>query len=714
MSINESDQVAKLTINYLVELGYETKQIEQEVPFGHTRADLVVYERGLPRIAVEINSAINAFTSLKEEELQFHPIVRTIQRVAKTANAPYYLVSDGRSHYWFSTGQTGRPQLLQTPVKASISLDQRGTHISRDTLIRIFQEIRDYQYRILVSNSMNEVALALYAKLLDEQNDSSLREALLRGEYNNYPLYSNVVGDIVDTRYLGQTSFFDQTFHALDRISFQDAKLEDVLIAIDEIFLIRDARMGNVKLPRWLSSFLVRLADPQRNELLLDLFANYGDVIPFAAHVEPHLSIQTAHTSRDHLIWVRIQQMLSTQITNDPILTSYPPYELLQSRQTLKPQRIVIVPPFGGRINNELIGRGSRLPQTVTSEDAYLEVALRLMTNGGRVVALIPDNLLFAKNRQSLRELIASKYSIRAIISLGKFLPYTSLRASILVIDNVHKMEAAEVFVAELPPIESADHFDCLQIREVAAVLQDFSSLESTPSDVTRNRHAVSWEIPFHEISLENLIPSHYIPPEVSGRKVLSSPFPTVLLTDVASVTRGSSFKLDENGDISVIGPAAIRPLDFDHAALDKTSTSKLSFSPKTTRAGDVVINIISTHRGAAALVPHDASNSIINRHVVLVRTESVDVIPDFLVIALNSDFVQQQFNHAATGAVIRSLNLQTIRNVIIPLPDRKTQERVIEKVYELRQQYQHARQELEDAERKLSKMIATLDVSGG
>jgi type I restriction enzyme M protein len=53
----------------------------------------------------------------------------------------------------------------------------------------------------------------------------------------------------------------------------------------------------------------------------------------------------------------------------------------------------------------------------------------------------------------------------------------------------------------------------------------------------------------------------------------------------------------------------------------------------------------------------------------------------DYLYYILSSDIVIEQFENVATGGVVRNLNSELVRNVIIPLPPLDIQEQIVEKI---------------------------------
>lgn len=85
---------------------------------------------------------------------------------------------------------------------------------------------------------------------------------------------------------------------------------------------------------------------------------------------------------------------------------------------------IIVFPPFGVRTEH---GR---------SEVAYIEKSLNLLTKGGSLIALVPQNITTAPVFRNLRERILNEYSLEAVISVPRIGSATAVECSILVIKN--------------------------------------------------------------------------------------------------------------------------------------------------------------------------------------------------------------------------------------------------------------------------------------
>jgi len=698
--------IVDLVEQYFIRLGYPKKGIGLNVKTAYGQVNLVVHDQEKPRIAVEIKDE-SRFPEDDSKALRFHPYVRQLQSYAKALGTPYYVLTDGKTFLWFATDEVGRPELLRDPIRPTVSADAIPHGISKSLLLRVFHELRDLFYKHLGAKYIDDVAIVIYAKLLSEQGDDRLKRSLIKfgGEYDR--LYDLLPGDLLHLQSSPYSTFHADAFRILDRISFNDAIPLDVLSAIDEAFIYRGSRaQTELKLPRWVTSLLVYLSQAKQGDIILDIYSNYGDIVTAASRMAEEVRVWTISNNPRNLLWARVQQLVVNYRGNDLIVGRIPPYDVYESKDFPSPDCIIASPTFGARVDCTWPDSMFYGKSRVSSEELYLELAVRWVRSEGRVIAIVPDSLLFARSKKYIRHFLLDTVHLTSVISLGSFLPQTSLRASILILDKVELRRPYEVFMADLESLDVQDTFECSEIPQLTPILKAF---ETWAKEGRFDPNSTSWLVETSELDTNNLTTGRYIPTEISGRGDIPIPFPMVPLTEVAEIYRGSSFKLDENGNLPVIGPAAIRAMALDASSVDRTSKGNLRSKPRTVQPGDIVINSISTYRGAAAVVTQDLVNAIANRHVIIVRPNSPMVLPEYLAIALNSKYVKDQLDKAPSGVVIPSLNLRVMGEITVPLPDLETQQQIAKRVSLLQDEWNRAQEKAADTEQKFHEALQAL-----
>jgi hypothetical protein len=98
--------------------------------------------------------------------------------------------------------------------------------------------------------------------------------------------------------------------------------------------------------------------------------------------------------------------------------------DFLEANIEDKYHSIILCPPFGMRTS---YGR---------SEIAYIEKCLSLLDIGGRLIALVPQNIISALAFKGLREKILREYSLNAVIAVKGIGTATNVEASVIIIEN--------------------------------------------------------------------------------------------------------------------------------------------------------------------------------------------------------------------------------------------------------------------------------------
>jgi restriction endonuclease S subunit len=236
--------------------------------------------------------------------------------------------------------------------------------------------------------------------------------------------------------------------------------------------------------------------------------------------------------------------------------------------------------------------------------------------------------------------------------------------------------------------------------------------------DIDTAGAAKAWLVSGNDLVAENLTVDRYSPSK-QGKPL--STYTTVRLGDIADIFKGSKLTLKENGDLFVVGPAAVRKLSINVAKLDRTNKLKLPNNPVVTRANDIVINALSTYRGQAALVEQELAGYYVSRNIIVVRTESAQLLPAYLAIALNSTFVTHQLLERTTGSVIPQITKNALLEVQVPVPSLEEQQQIISQVTSayheilVSQQMLHEYQDrLDQAEENLNAVLEHLHSGGG
>jgi SAM-dependent methyltransferase len=713
--MQENESILKQIQGYLNDLGYplQSMVIDRQIEsFG--RVDLLVYSEGQPWIVVETKRG-EQFPDPKDgDRLRFNPYVRKLQSVANSVNAPYYLLTNGESFLWFTTDTSGRPQRLDSPILPIKKPEPHKSSASKDLLLYTFRTLKDFLYRIGKSYRNDEIGAIILAKLLSEKGDDSLLYDLnLQEHKTSYQERTKIWNTTFSIREYVEREYLNEVYPIIRDIVLTDANSVDLLSAIDEVFLNESIKRSDPRTPRWMADFLGRLAIIDEDSIVLDIASGYGDILTSTGLILKDRNAQTWGLVRtpEQAIWSKIQQLIVGNIKGD-VLIKNPLYFDGFSDQDFnefpRPTHIISAPPFGGKVDRSSFYGSPLAHRGLTQlEDLYLEVAIRMLRPGGRLVFLVPEGMLFSTKRHFIRDLIEEASTIRAIISIasGALLPFSGIKTSILVIDKAKSDHS--VFMAQIKEMPVKEVYDCRTISEVSNVLSSFQTWLQNGQTPTGVNH---WIIPKHKLDTNNLTATHYLSSETNVQDALSSSFSMVRIDELTKlIKRGTGIRLDEQGDISVIGPGAIRPLDLDISGLGRTTEHNLPSRTVVAEVGDVILNNISMYLGAAAVVSLEAAGSYLSQHVILIRPDQSQILPEYLAVALNSDFVKPQIQQMATGTIIPALSVVRLSEILIPLPDMEVQKKIVSRIDGARILVLNAKSQLTLAERLFSEMISRL-----
>lgn len=90
--------------------------------------------------------------------------------------------------------------------------------------------------------------------------------------------------------------------------------------------------------------------------------------------------------------------------------------------------------------------------------------------------------------------------------------------------------------------------------------------------------------------------------------------------------------------------------------------------------------DIVLSSRGIfkSSVVKSESDSIIASASVYLLRLKTTEVIPEYLSIYLNSEFVQKKINEKITGAVIKSLLKKDVAEIEVIIPDLEDQKKII------------------------------------
>lgn len=155
---------------------------------------------------------------------------------------------------------------------------------------------------------------------------------------------------------------------------------------------------------------------------------------------------------------------------------------------------------------------------------------------------------------------------------------------------------------------------------------------------------------------------------------------------------------LEENKDITYgivkmglepnEGVYALRCSDVKYRFIDSRNVRKVTqevsdqYSRTILEGGEILMNIRGT-LGGCAIVPHSLKGYNIAREIALIPI-SKEINNRYILDVLSSPYIQQTTFNNLRGIAYKGLNLNILRNFLIPLPPLNEQQRIVEKIDQL------------------------------
>lgn len=672
--MTEEQEAYNKVIEYLKSLGYGMEMVAYDFvspSYGHI--DLVVKLSNQILIAIEIKLNSDIF-KISPSEVSYHPVARQIQRLAIDVGSKYFFVTNGDSVLWLKTADNGRPQVIQ-PVNASDAINKKLSDL--EFVEAIINNAVGFLKNYPVTGELSfDLSLVIYVKL---RLDLGLK-------------YDREVDYFIDRSKIEKSSSDKQStlFKILDNwrgINFFNNKTE-VFTIIDK-YLEKDR--FEWKIARWLADFMITLyPENEPKENILDLFSRYGVLIS-SAYGKGWKNVNGFYFNKSNEYWIKIQQILSS---GKESLIEFAPNLLTDDFEANSKSNfdcVVLTPPFGLKTNDE----------KKDSVEILLSKALSKTKKGGYVISIVPDGFLLSNRYSKFRWSIIENANIKGIINLPKkaFTPTAFISTSIIIIQNGYNKSQGTFFASfnDLPDLDKNPITSILNNWEAFCKLKEF--------DFGKYGFLVE------KLNPDNLHFSNYWIKGVQDEKeILQNAFQILPVKEVAKqIQRGKPYKKDKNEQIPFIAPAAVRPMNLLDEELSYTSKQLEPPNPIRVYENDIVINIIGSYRGSAALIDKNYNGYGLNHHLIVLRPNLNIVNPYYLAIALNSDYVQNQLKEVSRGGVIQALSLQSFESIYLPIPSMQIQEKICENYTTTLQEVYRKEKELNILRQKLNTIVSKI-----
>jgi Type I restriction modification DNA specificity domain/N-6 DNA Methylase len=674
--MKKESEIQKDVLQYLKSLGYGSESLKYEVKTPtDRRVDLLVSSGDDNLIAIEIKS--DPVVLNKIGDIGFSPIARQLQRMATELEARNYMITNGIDHIWLKTNEYGRP-IVTDPIPASEIYNNKLT--DSEFIYALMDHVSSYLTNFPITGNLSyDLSIIIYHKILVDLNISD---------------------DKFHSGIMGVSAMFhqDHVYEVLKRwedLNFIKDKLV-VLKYIDD-FLLKSKTEWQV--PRWLANLMVNLypENKPKNELL-DIFAKYG-VLVSSAHLHGWKNVNSFYFNQDNEYWIRIQQLITNEeyvdATFSPDLLTHHDLGIVDDKYNC----VLVAPPFGHRITSNF-GKNK-----IDSIELLIDKAIQRCQPNGWIIAIVLDGILLSTRFKKFRNTLLKRHSIKGIINLtpDTFKPYSAVSTSLIIIQK-DKTDLQRTFLGSLDEVPRSSDISNNNLLAKWRLFVNGDDIQSGKDGFIIDK-----------LDIDNFHFSNYwFSKYQDGLEELQSKYQAIPLKElIYSIKRGSPFKKNKKEDIPYISPAVVRAMKLQQDGLSYTSQETVPSKPTIVEKQDVLVNIIGTQKGSAALVTDEFKGLGINQHIVVLKPNLDIVRPYYLALALNSEYVQKQLEEGSTGSVIPALSLKSFESLHIPVPPFSIQDKIIENYQKILTRVEQQQKEFNTQKQKLNKLLSDLGKEG-
>lgn len=654
-------EISQKVRNQLIDIGYNPSDIFAEYLVNNNRVDIVIKDNGKPFIVIEVKND-EKISNLNEIESRFNPAVRQAQHYANLLKAPYFAVTNGITIKWYTIGHDGRPVIISGPVHSGND-PNNSLVFKKEKLISFFHELRNYLAHHIGAWSTYQISLLVYSQILSEKGDTRLKNAVLKNEIEIDPIYNPIFNK--ETNFW-KKEIIEEVFFRLEKLELTKQTPINLLVAIEEVFF---KERDTLSIPRWLADLIAKISIIDKPFRILDLHSGTGNILTAFNRLIDSAEVEiTGCTSNDiERLSVLIQQQILGYKNTNIIAGFLPTISSPKVPEDNCFDIVTVAPPFGQSIPIFLTSFNKSSSDNL---EIYFERALRFCKPNGIITLIVPEGFLFSQKYNSLREFIISDNSLLAIISLPieTFSPFSSVKTTLLVIQKTNKKKNKTLLASITKPILN-DTFESTSVKEIDNIYQSLKD-----NDV-KNTNTIKY-ISNVDLTSKNLTYAYYFAQE---KEIFNEGFLYLPLNNVTKIIKkGTKVKLSQNGRVPIIGPKSIRQLCINTENYDYTDEGLLPQNVITTEMEDILINSISTHIGETAIIDEKTKNIVISSNVILIRPIRDIILPEFLVLLLNSDAFRSKLKSITSGSVIPFITVNLLKDLILPIPSIETQERII------------------------------------
>ena len=465
-------------------------------------------------------------------------------------------------------------------------------------------------------------------------------------------------------------------FNKSNLLTFEKVSSEDIKNYITDKIEFWGERFditgGTITSPSSMNSLSAQALNIQPGNSVLDLGAGYSS---FLIHVGKNYKCKSLVGVEINLATLIFGSMLS--YLEDVTLSLIPGDALLLDTKK-KYDRIYCFPPF------------------IENIEVFIEKVLSLLSENGRAVVFLPKNFLFDnhKNYKECRRFLVEKGFVEAVIELagGVLLPFTAIQTALLVLSkknqNTKIVNASSIY-------ENTRRGVSVLTEECADKIFDLLQKENDDS-VTLSIEQIR-EKDFNLLSSTYLLEEKIKLAGVKKYAKLADLVETKILRG-AQIKASELEKLGSNEDTGLYYAFA---KDIKDNQLSQELKALKAVDEKSEavalKEGDLLLVMVLSETLKLACVQNIGDKKIIPAsNMYIIRLDKTKIEPLYLKMLLETEKAYQIINAFTVGVTIRSISIDFLNRLQIPLPPLEVQKSLVNKYKEIEDECESLKKRLE------------------
>jgi type I restriction enzyme M protein len=522
---------------------------------------------------------------------------------------------------------------------------------------------------------------------------------------------------------------------------------------------------GQFFTPREIVDFMVKFVDPNEGDLVMDPACGSGGFLLYCIKavrdkIEKNYSNEKERIlhdydfSHDRVFGIEINDRIARVAMMDMVIhddghTNIECNDALKDCESFDPRReiklgkytlVLTNPPFGARYKKSekeyfkkfrlAKVKNNKLKNSENSEILFIERCIDFLKPGGILGIVLPDSAFTNKRYIPVVQFILEKTRVIGIVSLPQhaFIPFGSMaKTSILFLKKLEENEQVNDYSIFMAHIERIGYDATLREdkNDFPKVLEEYLTFKKNPENYEGKFYSNElWTVKVMYSQLSNKLDveaydREYISTIEEINKLKEKGYAVFPLHKLCkTIFSGVGFGTRDyrKQGIPVIKTRSVKKLiqhvgRVDWSEVDFVAERKYA-KDKFLQPLDILVQSVAHSKeyigdkiAIIDKIPESFGNVLALSKFLVIRADENKVNPIYLFLFLTSKLARKQFKHFIRGMTAEIYEFD-IKNMVIPIPDRPTQDKIAEELLQLLENLQHYRTRLQETETKVSNLL--------